>query len=241
MSDTLQIAALTVIFIMIMGFTYVLSNNNQQSEAESIIPVEYADEAQENELQESPTVAEIDTAPPIENINPNRDNEIKDPSQGGVPEVVLPPTQGGIVGCEQIDALIEQNKVTVRGNDANNNGIRDDIDCIINDQLGDDADNLIWARRHATALQAMLVGDILYTPTELADSQHFQMMEPRVQQYLDVSTCAPGTLLTRLGEMTRAITNTPEREGLYRSLMSGVFTGLIGASSPYCNPVWFSK
>jgi hypothetical protein len=146
--------------------------------------------------------------------------------------------------CLELEA---QNKVSFRGLDENRNSVRDDIDCLVKELFGSDKESHIAALRYSKALQAMLVGDILYTQEELQDKAYFEMWnEPRVQQFSEVVDCLVGLddplyvkLQDKIDLIDYAMTNTPERGNAYAMTLAGSLGGDI--EEKYCHRTWMDS
>lgn len=145
------------------------------------------------------------------------------------------------------DMLIEENELSFAGNDVDKNGVRDDVDCYITEWYGLKTESSVVARRYAKALQAALMGEILYTTEELRveelqDEAYFR--NPLVRQFTEALSCAMyldiyKTELYPMSRIDRAILNTPERSKSYALLFTGALIGAVDEED--CNRQWMNE
>lgn len=142
------------------------------------------------------------------------------------------------INCETQEEL---NKATLTGIDDNQNGVRDDVDCYITEWYGLGTKSSVYASRYARALQASLVGKILYTEAELQQEIIFEYgNEPIAQQFIDSLYCVMSLDIYKeldpIDRIDLKTLNTPERKRKFSSLYAGVTLG--GGPDEYCERGW---
>lgn len=127
------------------------------------------------------------------------------------------------------------NNQTLGGIDANNNLVRDDVECSINARYKEGSEKHTILMRHAKSIQAVLTGKILYSEAELANTERFEYgNEPRIQQYTDILECLKDkSIMSELSAQTDRIINTPERSREYGTVLAGAIIEIDGM---YCDP-----